>query len=271
VEAKFERDTAVRGGDDGTFEGEISRDWWIVNGPNGGTVAAMIIRALTEAVGDPERRPRSLTIHFTAAPEEGPIRIAPRVERAGRSLTTVAARVGQGERLIGLAIAAFSRSREGAVDFAHLPIPDVPAPEEIDPFPNSGEVPRFMNNWDFRWTFGEPLWSGASEALAGGWVRPARRQQWDYALIAQLSDVWFPAVFPMLAGPNPVPTVDLTVHFRAELPLAALQRDDFALVRFRTRLSAHGFIEEDGEIWSPDGTLIAQSRQLALLQALSQD
>jgi acyl-CoA thioesterase len=128
-----------------------------------------------------------------------------------------------------------------------------------------------MDNWEFRWTSGEQLWSGASEAVVGGWVRPADRQEWDYPLVTQLSDVWFPAVFPMLDGPNPVPTVDLTVHFRAELPLAALQRDDFALVRFRTQVSAHGFIEEDGEIWAPDGTLIAQSRQLALLQALSQD
>lgn len=271
MEAKFERDTAVRPADDGAFDGEISPDWWIVNGPNGGTLAAMIMRALTETVGDAERRPRSLTIHFTAAPREGPIRIAPQVERAGRSLTTVTARVEQGERLVGLAIAAFSRSREGAVEFAHAPMPDVPSPDDIEQFPHSAEFPRFMDNWDFRRAFGEPLWSGASEALVGGWVRPADRQEWDYPLITQLSDVWFPAVFPMLDGPNPVPTVDLTVHFRAELPLAALQRDDFALVRFRTQVSAHGFIEEDGGIWAPDGTLIAQSRQLALLQALSQD
>jgi acyl-CoA thioesterase len=271
VDAKFEHDTAVRRIDDGAYEGEISEDWWIVNGPNGGTLAAMIMRALTEAVGDGERLPRSLTIHFTAAPREGPIRIAPRVERAGRSLTTVTARVEQGERLVGLAIAALSRSRVGGVEFAHVQMPDVPAPDAIEPFPHSAEFPRFMDNWDFRWAFGERLWSGASEAVVGGWVRPADRQNWNYPLITQLSDVWFPAVFPMLDGPNPVPTVDLTVHFRADLPLAALRPDDFALVRFRTRVSAHGFIEEDGEIWAPDGTLIAQSRQLALLQALSQD
>ena len=53
--------------------------------------------------------------------------------------------------------------------------------------------------------------------------------------------------------------------------LVASSGSIIALVRFWTRVSTHGFIEEDGEIWAPDGTLIAQSRQLALLQALSQD
>jgi acyl-CoA thioesterase len=64
-----------------------------------------------------------------------------------------------------------------------------------------------------------------------------------------------------------VPTIDLTIHFRADLPLPG----DFALVTFETRLSAGGFVEEDGWIWARDGQLIAHSRQLALLQAPSQD
>jgi acyl-CoA thioesterase len=37
------------------------------------------------------------------------------------------------------------------------------------------------------------------------------------------------------------------------------------LARFSSKTSHGGFFEEDGEIWAPDGTLLAQSRQLALL------
>jgi acyl-CoA thioesterase len=210
-------------------------------------------------------------MHFTSAPKEGPLRIATQVERAGRSLSTITARVEQDGRLVAIAIAALSRTRRGSIDFDHLAMPDVPPPEAIEQFPHGERYPRFMDNWDFRWAVGEPLWSGADEGVAGGWVRLAERQDWDYPLITQLTDTWFPAVFPMLDGPDPVPTVDLTVHFRAELPLEALEAGDFALVRVATRVSTHGFIEEDGWIWAADGTLIAQSRQLALLQAPSQD
>ena len=61
-----------------------------------------------------------------------------------------------------------------------------------------------------------------------------------------------------------VPTIDLTIHFRRRV----LPDDDWFLVRFRTRSSIEGFLEEDGEIWSRSGQLVAQSRQLALVVAI---
>ena len=59
--------------------------------------------------------------------------------------------------------------------------------------------------------------------------------------------------------------MDLTVHFRRELPLPGARPDDFHLVVFRTRVVESGFLEEDGEVWSRDGLLLAHSRQLAAL------
>ena len=64
-----------------------------------------------------------------------------------------------------------------------------------------------------------------------------------------------------------VPTVDLTVHFRAPLPPPGARPEDSYLVVFRTRVAAGGFMEEDGELWSRDGVLLCQSRQLAVVVA----
>jgi acyl-CoA thioesterase superfamily protein len=61
--SKFERDTSVSEIEAGIFEGHVSRDWWIVFGPNGGFLAAMLVKAMAAAVDDHARAPRSLTIH----------------------------------------------------------------------------------------------------------------------------------------------------------------------------------------------------------------
>ena len=42
---------------------------------------------------------------------------------------------------------------------------------------------------------------------------------------------------------------------------------DWVLADYRSRFSAGGVWEEDGELWALDGTLLAQSRQLALIRA----
>ena len=82
-------------------------------------------------------------------------------------------------------------------------------------------------------------------------------------MTAMLTDAWVPSPFTRLDRPNPAPTVDLTMHFRA-----AGERVEWpALVVFRSRFAHGGFFEEDGEIWSQDGRLLAQSRQLGLLTA----
>jgi acyl-CoA thioesterase len=47
--------------------------------------------------------------------------------------------------------------------------------------------------------------------------------------------------------------------------MVGLEPDDFVLGEFRTRTIAQGFLEEDGELWTATGELLAQSRQLAIM------
>jgi hypothetical protein len=52
---------------------------------------------------------------------------------------------------------------------------------------------------------------------------------------------------------------------RTPLPAPDLSPGDPVLVVFRTREVSQGLLEEDGEIWSRGGRLLAHSRQLAIL------
>ncbi len=259
----FDDDTALRPLGDGTFEGEIIETWWTPLGPLGGFVMALTLRGLMLAVDDECRAPRSLTMHFLRPPKPGPITVAPRVERTGRSLTTASARLEQESATVALAVAAFSAPWPGPL-LADAPAPDVEGPGDRNAPAErfvGAPPPPFRQHLSMQRRFGEPPFSRAEHAETGGWLGLYEQRPVDALAVALLADAWYPAPWPRLGALTPAPTVDMTVHFRAPLPLA----DGLLLARFRTRLVRDGFFDEDGELWSRDGTLVAQSRQLGLL------
>jgi acyl-CoA thioesterase len=261
----FDRETGVRPLGDGRYEAKLDRAWWVHRGPNGGYLAAIALRPLAEAVGDPERAPRSLTVHYTAPPVEGPLEIATVIERAGRSLTSSSARLTQDGKLIGLALGAFSRARPGP-EFADVRPPDAPPPEQcpvIEPPPDDPSVPAIAYRWDNRIVRGGVPGEPAGEAVTTQWIRLPEGHVVDGFVAAAITDAAVPAVFGRVDEPIVVPTVDLTIHFRSSLPVPGAKPDDYVLADFHTNVAAEGFLEEDGEIWTRDGLLIAQSRQLA--------
>lgn len=266
VSDAFAEETAVGDSGGGVFQGRIDPAWWVVRGPHGGYLAAMILRALTLRLGpEAEARPvRSFTTHFVKPPREGTLDIATSVEREGRSMTYLAARATQEGETVALSLAAFSEARDG-FEFDDATAPDAPAPDEAFPVPSEGDgIPRFLGKVDLRWVFGDPPSSGSEEAVVGGWMRLRAPAIADSPAVACLLDAWAPAIFPRTTEPVVCPTVDLTMHFRSPLPLDGAAPDDFYLGRFSSKLSRGGFFEEDGELWSKEGILIAQSRQLAL-------
>ena len=107
---------------------------------------------------------------------------------------------------------------------------------------------------------GDRWFSESDRGVSGGWMRLREPHELDSPLVAALADAWPPAVFPVAAGPVAAPTIELTVHFRGDLPAP----DDWVLGVFESRLGRGGFFEEDGTLWTRSGEVIAQSRQLAL-------
>ncbi len=62
-----------------------------------------------------------------------------------------------------------------------------------------------------------------------------------------------------------VPTVEASVLLPQARAAAERVAGDYVLLKVETTMADEGLAEESGEIWSHDGLLLAQSRQLALL------
>ena len=259
----FQDETAVARVRQGSYEAEISDAWWVVRGPHGGYLASILLRALTETVDDAGRSPRSLTVHYAAAPLAGSVRIETEVLRTGSSLTTVSARMTQGDRTVASALAAFSKPW-GGLAYTDISMPDTIGPDQGFPIHEADAVPPFIKRFHMMATMGDVPFSGAKHAKLGGWFRLAEPIVADPVVVATLMDAWPPVVFPVATDPLVAPTVDLTIHFRSPLPHPGAEPDDFYLGVFWSHLARDGFFEEDGELWSKDGVLLAQSRQLAL-------
>jgi acyl-CoA thioesterase len=257
-------DTALEPLGDHRWRAEISERWWIIQGPYGGFVSALLTRALIETVDDPARPPRSLTVHFLAAPVAGPVEIAARVERTGRSVTAVSLRMEQDGRPMALALASAGAWRDDQPAWDALRPPEVPGPDACPAIAQRDGMPPFVANFDIRWAEGGGLGDPAERARNVSWVRPREGGPLDHVAVTALSDTMVPAAFSRLGRLAVVPTLDLTIHFRAPLPEAG---DGWALAVFDSGLSAGGTWEEDGELWSSEGRLLAQSRQLAMIRA----
>jgi acyl-CoA thioesterase len=274
---KFDRDTAVWREADGDssdsngqalFGAEIAPDWRAGRGPHGGYLAAMLLRALTESVADDARAPRSLTIHYARAPEAGPVQISTVIERRGRSLSTLSARMHQDGATIALVLGAFSLPW-GGPEISDVRMPDVepadPSREGIKLVERGG--PEFARHLVLQPRMDGRLFAGGEQPMmVRAWMGLAEPRPIDALSLAFFSDALVPAPYMRLGEPAAVPTIDLTVHFRTQ---ASREREpdprELCLARVQSESIHEGFFVEDGTIWAADGTLLAQSRQLAIV------
>ena len=262
----FDRATALTplsSGAPGRFGGSVSEDFWVQSGPNGGYLAAIALRGAAALVPEPERAPRSLHARYLAAPKAGAFELNAEVIRKGRSLTSVAVRMTQDGREFLHASAAFSDAFS-TLSFQDCEMPGVRPLAECQPV----EKRIALNQrFDMLHAIGGQERQSA-RAVTGGYIRFADPRPIDALALAALWDCWPPAVFARAFEQRfrgAVPTVEASVLFRRRVPLPAATPADYVLLKVESTMAEEGLVEESGEIWTTDGLLLAQSRQLALL------
>jgi acyl-CoA thioesterase len=264
VPADLDRDLALEHVGPGRYVGLIRRNWWIDRGPNGGFLGALALNAVRQASG--ERTPCSLTVHFVTAAQEGPIDIRVETIREGRLLTNCLVRMEQDGSPIVIGLAALTSPRASTASFDDTAFPELPAPDALAPLPaGTPGLPPFLANYDVRLAPAGSEPGQRPEAKSAAWLRTATPRRPDALAVVAFADALPPSPWVRLQAPAPTPTIDLTVHLRDHAWYEGAVTDDIVLATCWSRLLANGLFEEQGELWSPSGVLLAQSRQLAFL------
>ena len=253
---RFDDDTAVDSHGNGRFGAQISGAWNIDANPNGGYLAAVAIAAMQQ-VG-PYTDPLTVTVHFLRPATSGaPAEITAEAIRTGRRVSTTRATLAQEEVGRLEAIGSFGQLGEAPSSTLTVPPPSLPPPEECQPRSpeEQGVVLHLEDHVETRMSDDASGHRGETT----GWIRFRDGRPPDLLALALFADAFPPSIFRLLGRVGWVPTIELTVHFRTR-PAPGWVRG-----RFLTDDLTDGRMIETGELWDASGTLVARSRQLALL------
>lgn len=243
------------------FSAEVAPGWDIGGNANGGYLMAIAGRAMAEAVGRP---PVTLTAHYLRPAPAGPCEVAVTTVRSGRRLATATASLTMESGRILQLLGTFGEQTTGGPSYvaeAPVEIPDYDDCE-LPPSPSEGPKPAMTERLASRIVPGDEGFrtgNPTGEAQIRGWFAFADHEPIDAIGLLLVADAFPPPVFNTDLPVGWVPTVELTVHVRG-VPVPGPLR-----CRFRSRFVHDGLLDEDGEIWDSAGTLVAQSRQLALM------
>lgn len=252
--------TAVRPIEEGRYAATVHDGWDIGGNANGGYLMAIAVRAMTETIGRP---PLTVTGHYLRPAPAGECEIDVATIRAGRRLATATATLSMDSKPTLTLLATFGDQAPGGPSRQMDEPVDLPAWVASAPAPaaSEGPKPELMNRIDVRmhpddagFRIGEP--SGRPEIR--GWFALADDEPIDAIALMLAADAFPPPVFNSGLPVAWAPTVELTVHVRG-VPAPGPLR-----CAFRSRFIHDGLLDEEGEIWDSTGTLVCQSRQLAL-------
>jgi acyl-coenzyme A thioesterase PaaI-like protein len=263
VTVRFRSDTAVTRLSDSRWRAELADRWSSLVGIHGGYVAAIASRAIDEAVGDPAKPVRTLSAQYLRPLRPGPVEIGVTIERRGQSLTFASARVHQGHRTTVLVRTTSAGAPTNASlaydDHRRRPRPARP-PHGLGRF-DTGGVVRHFEQVDLVLDPDVTPFAGTGDARVAAWLRPLDEEPVDTAWLVAACDILPPAPFSRTTGPTRAATLDYTVHLPVADPSSRVPGGAHVYLDCRSPLAADGMVVENGELWGPDGSVLAVSRQ----------
>lgn len=284
----FERASAVQGGER-HYTADVHPSW---DGPlttHGGLLQAIALNAIDAEINpDGAFQPRSITCHYLRPPKHGPVDIFVDPLRRGRRFASSRATISQGGKPSISVLAMHSVREMDEIEHWALSAPETDpaptrdaariAPEAYAAGEQGGwldfpvEAPRFFQRILYAPRFGHGPYVGppvdpSVGTTNGGWILSQEPRPIDASWLTVIVDALWPSILQPLRVPAMAPTLDLTTHIRGSIPAEGLP-DQPLLVHNVSRAVQGGLADSDSFVFAQDGTLLAQARQLQLLQPL---
>jgi acyl-CoA thioesterase len=264
----FDEATRVVAGDS-RYQGRTSEDYWAFVGPFGGVTAATILRALMD---HPQRAgdPLSLTVNFCAPIAQGAFDLDVRLVKANRSTQHWSVELTQnGAEVATLATAVFAERRPS---WSHQPaaFPQATSFEQTLPYAKIA-IP-WVRQYDFRFVEGEPRFGSTTKAAPASafsklWIGDRVPRTIDPLSLMSMSDAFFGRVFHVRGELVPFGTVSLTTYFHATAEDLVAEDISRVLAVADARIFHQSYGDQTGELWSPQGRLLATTTQIAYFKA----
>jgi len=216
MQTPFENAVAVKPLGHGCYQAVVDGGWDGPAAPNGGILAAIMVRAAQAELGPEAPVARTISVQFLEAPSHGPVELHVEILRAGKRVAVCDVRMREAGVLVAQMTLMCSAPRVQNTSLAAEP-PRAPRPQSVETV-DIGRVPgtpRLFRQVEIRPVFGSPIFSGAADAVTGGWLSLRDDDApLDAARLCALCDLWWPAIFGTLSSPAAVPTLQLTVYLR---------------------------------------------------------
>lgn len=250
---------------DGEFHCDATNAYWNFTGAFGGWAVAIAVEAISKS---PDVRGDLVSVNamFPDALGHDPISVRTRKLR-GRARTDFW-RVefydyAAPAEVLFCADLVMAMPRTSDVSF-QPPLPDVPAPEDIKPFPMPGG-PKWLGNYEQRLVKGRPF-TKAERPDSITWLREADGRPLDAKGLAAISDTYMPRIFFADNKMHMGSTVSYSLNLFANSEELAAIGSDFLLMEADAAVIANGAYDQRGTMRARDGRVLAVTNQIAFFR-----
>ena len=142
--------------------------------------------------------------------------------------------------------------------------------EQIVPYPKVAAP--WVKQYDFRFIDGDPDFGGKTTAVPASafsklWIGDGVPRKIDAVSLMSMSDAFFGRVFHAKRELVPFGTVSLTTYFHADAQDLAKEDTSRLLAVADAKIFHKSYGDQTGELWSPNGRLLATTTQIAYFKA----